>query len=262
MKNVIALAAVAGLVGGAVGSYALTALFAPASSAPQTSTPQALTPVQAGGSGALEGEVAALRKENNDLALRLAALESRASRTAEQVDSGDAAGDLAALEAQIRELAQAMENPQSAQASGFRNLVASTLEEVRAQEEEERRAEREQRDVDRIVERMDEYAQELGLDAVQKKSMQDVLIAESGRRGELFTSMRDGNIPRDEVRDAFGALREETQAKLSNILTGPQLEQYNEMGGDRFGGRGGFGGPGAGGGGGGGGRGNRGNRDA
>ncbi len=261
MKNVIVLAAVAGLVGGAAGSYAVGALT-PAPAPYQASAPQALTPVSAGGAEALEREVSALRKENDDLALRLAALESRAGRTPERVEAaGDSGEDLAALEAQVRELAKALENPQSAQAAGFRNLVASTLEDVRAQEEEERRAEREQREVDRIVERMDEYAQELGLDAVQRKSMQDVLLSESTRRNELFMSMREGNVPREEVREAFGAIREETQASLSNILTGPQLEQYNEMGQDRFGGRGGFGGgPGAGAGGGG--RGGRGGRDA
>jgi len=236
MKNTILLAAITGLAGGALASFLVGS--GPSTEPSATATPQALNPVGASPSSELEQEVLALRKENDDLALRLAALESRASRTAEEVEPSSAGKDLAALESQVRELAQALKNPQSAQSAGFRDLVASTLEDVRVQEEEERRAEREQRDIDRIVERMDDYAQELGLDAVQRQSMQDVLITESNKRNELFASMRGGDIPRDEVRSAFGTLRDETQASLSNILTGPQLEQYNEMGG----GRGGWGG--------------------
>lgn len=243
MKNIIALAAIAGLVGGAAGSFALNSLTAPTTSADANTSPVALNPVGSGDSAELETEVAALRRENDELTLRMVALESRSSRTAQPVDTDDAyAADLAGMQEQLAELARALENPQSAQSAGLRDLVATTLGDVREQEEADQRAEREQREVDRIVERMDRYAQDLGLDGVQKQSMQDTLLSESTKRNELFTSMRSGDVPREQVREAFGEIRETTQATLSNILTGTQLEQYNEMSNDRWGGGGGGGG--------------------
>jgi len=240
MKNIIALAAIAGLVGGAAGSFAVNALTAPTKSVDESSSPAALNPIGSGDSAELESEVASLRRENDELVLRMVALESRSSRTAQPVDSdGASAAELAGMQEQLTALALALENPQSAQSAGLRNLVASTLDDVREQEEAEQRAEREQREVDRIVERMDRYAQDLGLDAVQRQSMQDTLLSESTKRNELFSSMRSGDVPREQVRESFGEIREATQATLSNILTGTQLEQYNEMSNDRWGGGGG-----------------------
>jgi hypothetical protein len=246
MKNILLVAALAGALGGVAATVATKAV----SSVPAGGTSEESVALSPGGSGTddeLRSQLEALKRENDKLALRLAAVELRKDSRREEI-VGEGGQNLSALQEQIAELAAALKNPQSAQAAGLRTMVATAMEEVRDMESEERRLEREQRDIERIRERMDEYATKLGLNAVQKQSMQNVLVDENARRNELFTTMRDGNADRSDIRTTFTTLRDETTAKLSNILTPIQLEDYNSMSDDR-GGRFFGGGPGPGGGG-------------
>jgi len=247
MKNTIIIGLLAGLAGGLVGS-AVTGSLAPAGSELQAESKAPLG-LEPGGEaeGDLLGRLEILRRETGELSMRLAALEARkgpASREAVPVN-GDV--DVAALQEQVMALASALQDPQSAQAAGLRNMVAGALKEVQEAESEKRRTEREQREIDRIVERMGEYAEKLGLDPVQSKAMQDVLIDSSAKRSALMVSMRDGTLPRGDIREAFTAMRDEVDTALRSILTPDQFEAYGEMSneGGRFFGRGGRGGRGA-----------------
>jgi|GEM_PF-1607825 len=236
MKNAFPIALLAGIVGG-VGATVVTKLLSTDSatgSGPEPTLAAGLTPGDDGVDGDLQAELERLRKENDALALRVASLESRPAATREEITTeGSSSEDIAALQEQVLELSAALKNPGSPQSVGLRNMVAAALDDVRDMEDEERRTERQQRDVDRVVERMDEISERLGLDAVQRQSMQDVLIDETTKRSAVFEQMREGNFGRTEIRTAMMELHEETRTQLANILTPTQLETYGEMDSDR-----------------------------
>lgn len=130
--------------------------------------------------------------------------------------------------------------------AGVKTLVASTLEQIRAQEDLDREIEREQRRQDGIQRRVDRLVDDLELYADQPAQMFEILNTESLKRDELRNAMRDGSATFEDMT----ALRDETQNSLSKVLNSTQLEKYNES--NRFNGGGGRGGGGFGGGGGGG----------
>lgn len=245
MKNVTLLAVLAGAIGGVAGSVAVNSLGSVPVEATSEASAGGLIPGAAGEKQDWSDEFASLRRESKELSLRLVALESRASasRREQVIESGGDAASITELQESVAALAAALQNPQSSSSAGFRQMVASALEEVQTAQAEERTSEREQREIDRIVERMADYSEKLGLDAIQRKSMQDVLIDSSSKRNTLFTSMRDGTVPREDIREAFTTQRSDTEAALGQILSPQQLEDYNGMSQDR----GGFGGGGRGG---------------
>lgn len=249
MKNVTLITVLAGAIGGVAATVVTKIVEEPVSASVETQT--SLSPLTNDSTGDLEERVAQLQKENDSLAIRIASLESRPTSSREEIVA-EGSQDVAELEQQILELSAALKNPSSAQSAGLRNIVANAMEEVRDQESAERDAERQQRDIDRVVERMDDYAEKLGLDAIQKKSMQDVLITETTKRTAMFNEMREGGMDRDTIRASMTTLGDETKAALGNILTQTQLETYNDISSDRgrfFGGggdRGGRGGRGGG----------------
>ncbi len=232
MKNIILVALISGVVGG-VSATAVSKLTADEATTPFVQEQTSLSPGGSGQDEALALQLAELKKESDLLAIRMASLESRPEATREEVVT-DESENIAALQDQVMELSAALQNPQSAQSAGLRTMVATAMGEVQEREEAERRAEREQRDIDRVIERMDGYAETLGLDAVQKKSMQEVLIDENSKRSSMFAEMREGNLGRDEIRSTMSSLRDETTAALGNILTPTQLESYSDMASDRF----------------------------
>jgi chromosome segregation ATPase len=244
MNNTVMIAALAGLIGGAAGSLAVSSLSAPAQAAADTSmsNQEALLPTVDSNDGALADEVAKLRRANGELSLRLSSLESQRTEVPRVADkeSGDAES-LAALGATVAELAAALKNPQSTESAGLRSMVATALEEVQTAQSDERQLEREQREVDRIVDRMGDYTEKLGLDAIQRQSMQDHLIDASKQRNALFTDMRAGDMPREDIRAAFTTQREDSAAALGRILSPSQMETYSSMNDDRGGGFGGGG---------------------
>lgn len=247
MNNAMIVGLIAGLVGGAAAGVGTGLLADSEKSAPAHVEDVGLFPGMTEEVD-LSVELADLRRENKELSLRLSTLESRSANQSREAVPVAQTANFEELQAQLAELAAALKNPQSAQATGLRNMVATTMEEVKEAEAEGRRVEREQREIDRIVERMDKYAETLGLDNIQKKSMQDVLLTANIQRTALWTSMRDGGgIAREDIRSTMKTMTDDTQAKLGNILTVQQLETYNAESNDRGGrfgggGRGGRGG--------------------
>ncbi len=242
MKNAFAIGLISGLIGGLAGVAGTQFLSPPAASGVDgQSASTALNPPTEE-DGQLASELSELRRQNGELSMRLAALENGSRQPAREAVANPEVVDLAKMQEELAALAAAFKDPQSASSAGLRNMVAGALKEVQAEESEQRQIEREQRSIDRIVEQMDNYAQELGLNGVQRKDMQSVLIVSSTKRDELFAAMREGTVPRDGMREAFTTMREETNTALQSILTPQQYEEYGTMGNDRGFGRGGDGG--------------------
>ena len=253
MKNAILISVLAGALAGSGGAM-LTQSLSPSTTVASAQEPAGLFPDQPSGANeALIEQVAELKRANDELRLRLASLEERASNTGRTAVAGEDSEELAELQAQVLELAAALKNPMSAQSTGLRNAVAVALEQIEAQDEAERQREREEREARRMDERMVEYTKKLGLDQIQAKSMRKVLVESEAKRNEMFTSMREGNMDRGDIRTVFNEQREATNIALQNILTPLQMEDYGEMDQGGFRGMRGMGG---GGGGRGGGRGN------
>lgn len=57
------------------------------------------------------------------------------------------------------------------------------------------------------------------------------------RTRELFTQMQDGELSREEMREAFRELREKAEADMKKILGDENFEKYRQSMGGRFGGR-------------------------
>lgn len=242
MKNVFFVAVLSGVLGGVAATVINKATASDTGSTSSgAETSLALSPGM-DENAALKEQLVELERMNDSLALRIASLESRSGSSREAVVS-EGTQNVAELQKQVMELSAALKNPGSPQATGLRQMVATAMDEVREQEEVDRQTEREQRDIDRVVERMDDYAEKLGLDAIQRKDMQAVLIDETTKRSTMFMSMREGNLDRDDIRTSMENLRTETAAALGNILTQTQLESYESLNSDRSrffgGGRGG-----------------------
>ncbi|MFT7485662.1 MAG: hypothetical protein ACI9F9_001512 [Candidatus Paceibacteria bacterium] len=245
MKNALTIALIAGVIGGVAGTVG-TRMFSSTDAGTVTSLPTETALSPGGGDGtALVAQLDEMRRDNGELSIRLAALESSSIRSARTAVPVGGNADLSALQEQVAALAAALENPQSAPAVGLRNMVATALADVQEAESEQRQIEREQRSIDRIVEQMDGYSEKLGLDGLQRKEMQGVLVGANSKREEMFAAMRDGSTPRENVREAFTTMRDETNTSLQGILSSKQFEDYSEMSDDNgrgFGGRGGRGG--------------------
>ena len=196
-------------------------------------------------------ELSALRRQNEELAMRLAAIESRNASSGREAVSTASSEEFAELQQEMADLAAALKDPQSAQAAGLRLTVRTAMDQIREEQSEERQQSREEREITRIDERLTELQSKLGLDQVQMQSMRGVLLSESTKRSEMWQGMRDGGMDRTKMRTAMTDLRDETQDALGNILTPLQLEDYQEIESqNRFGGfGGGRGGRGGGGGG-------------
>lgn len=240
MKNTILIAVLVGGVSGAGGALVARTLTPQGPAPARLGASEGLSPGGEAPEVALLEELEALRRQNDDLALRLAALE-RGGRSTVREDLGEEdPQELAALQQQVTDLAAALKNPQSPEAASLRSSVRVAMEQIREEESVERDREREDRNLARIDERLNELQTELGLDSVQMKSMREVMLVQSQKRSELFESMREGSMDRSEIRSQMGALRDETNTSLQGILTPMQFEDYEALEGDRgFGGRGG-----------------------
>ena len=125
--------------------------------------------------------------------------------------------------------------------------VDDAVQRLRDLEREERRLEREEERAEFLDERLNELQVDLGLDSYQVGEMHTLFTDSGAKREEAMDLFRNGDWMTG--RDQLDALREETDTRLSEILTPTQLEGYEEAGGLITGGfgRGGGGGRGRGG---------------
>jgi cell division protein FtsB len=241
---------IAGLVGGAAGAGATALVASPSSpSGAGTGLDGATTMAEV-----LE-EVSALRDENRELHARVVDLELRPvpetlASNREAVETAELIERNREMEEQLtelRELRAALTDPSSGTSPALEATVETALLDIQERQREEREIEREQRRQERLEERIASLTQTLGLDAYQVDEMRLIHDEQSTKFRSVFTEAREsGDF--GGVRDTMRELRDESQARVESVLSGSQLEIYNEL--DRretlFGGMGGFGGGGRG----------------
>ena len=221
---------IAGVVGAA--SAAGTALFL----SPETSD-RALAAAASPTSkqNDYDKEIGELQRQNDDLLLRIAALEGRPAAAAPvRAPIGDDG-----FEEEVRDWMASLENKNDQVPEAFVASVGDALDQIRDQEREERLQTMAEEQAERLEERLTELQVELGLSQYQIDELRPVLTAQNLRRAELFSGGWE-NIDRGSIRENMQAIREETDKALGTILTGEQLEGYNKSErGDRWGGGGG-----------------------
>jgi len=201
---------------------------------------------------ALLARIDVLQRTNEELMLRMAALESRPASVA-PARTPVAEAPVEVLPADERALRELIANfsPQGNVTDAFIDRVGQAMsvieEEQQRQRDEERRLEREAR----LEDRLSELRVDLGLSQYQVDEMRTVLSTSEAKRSEMWAGARDGAGDREGMREAMREIRDASDAALKKILDPDQYARYQESQGDRggFGGRdfgGGFGGGGRG----------------
>lgn len=181
--------------------------------------------------GNTEAELVSLRAENQELRVRIEALESRPageSRAAVQ----PSVEELAAAVAEVQSSAGAPTTPRD---DAMYTQVEAALEAIRETERAEAAKEREQRELDRMEERLTQMAERLGLTPAQTNDMRGLLLQQEQIEDDL-RAQREAGMERDAYRVARDQAREAERAELARILTPEQLQQYdarNDRGNDR-----------------------------
>lgn len=130
------------------------------------------------------------------------------------------ADELAALRTDVDALltGRGLESPEAKAA------LKAALEEARSQAREERRERRAAAEAAWL----DRFAEEAGLSEAQHEAVRALLDADRETRRSLWAAVREGDKTRDEVRQERRAMREQTDARLAEILDAEQLEAFNE----------------------------------
>lgn len=244
MKQEVVISILAGAAAGFVGAL-VPSLLSPGPARGERA--QQVAPAEPGDQAyddrSLRGDIEDLRMLGEDLNLRLRSLEEqgmfadagRAAVAPKEMDPASFGDDLAALATALRE-GRTTEN--------FQVLVASALDEIREQEDQERQAREHEQMLERTELRLTDLTEELGLTPYQVKELRPLLVAQEEKRMELFTAMREGTGDFSNVREQMRTIRDEHIQAVSVVLAPEQLEKYEDQGfrgGPGFG-RGDFGG--------------------
>lgn len=185
-----------------------------------------------------DAQLRELHKANEDLLMRIAALESRPAPAASvrepiSVDDG--------FEDEVRSWMASFANEQGQMPEAFVASVGEALDRIRDKEEKERQQKMLEDQAARLEERLTQLRDELGLSQYQVDEMRDVLTTQNQRRNELFAGGWQ-NVDREAMRTGMESIRDDTQKALGAILTPEQLDGYRQSERNSFGR--GFGGPG------------------
>jgi uncharacterized membrane protein YgcG len=216
---------------GAVSALVVTSLSGSDAPAAQAAGAASADGVSQSVAGSTEAELVSLRAENQELRVRIEALENRPageSRAAVQ----PSVEDLAAAVAEVQSNAGATATPRN---DAMYTQVEAALESIRETERAEAAKAREQREVDRMEERLTQMAERLGLTPAQTNDMRGLLLQQEQIEDDL-RAQREAGMERDAYRVARDQAREAERAELTRILTPEQLQQYdarNDRGNDR-----------------------------
>ena len=132
---------------------------------------------------------------------------------------------------------------------GFDAAVDAIIPQREEQEESERAERREERRQEQLARRVDDLAEQLGLDEAQKGEFAKILDESSKARNDFFQEMRETGAwsDRETIRTKMTEMRESELQSLGGLLNPEQLSQYEEStsftgfggGGNRGGGGGG-----------------------
>lgn len=197
----------------------------PAATAATAAAPTAAPTADTAMIRAIEERLAAAEREVRATSV----LARAASVRPEAVSGAPAAGDdgllsiadeLAALRTDVDALltGRGLESPEAKAA------LKAALEEARTQAREERRERRAAAEAAWL----DRFAEEVELSEAQHEAVRALLDAERETRRTMWAAVRNGDKSRGEVRQERRAAREQTDARLAEILDARQLEAFNE----------------------------------
>ena len=123
----------------------------------------------------------------------------------------------------------------------FDAAVDAVIQQREEEESAARTERREQRRQEQLEERVNDLAEQLGLDATQKSAFSEALNATSVARNDFFTDMREnGFTNREGIQEKMTEIRDQELESLGGVLNQEQLTQYQDL--TEFSGFGGFGG--------------------
>ncbi|MDE0895049.1 MAG: hypothetical protein OSB10_00520 [Planctomycetota bacterium] len=226
-----------GLIGGATAH-----LFMPA---PVIQNSAAGVGISPSGPTNIAEQLNSLAQATESLQKRLSMLESSASGSDRIAIAGDGLAAPMPADPEILAAVEAYMAKASAKPGSVRDIVASTLTDIRTQEDVQREQEREDAKLNALQARINRLTEDLGLYPDQATKMFTALNNEQVRRDELKEEMRNGTGDKESARDSMRDLKDETTFELEQFLTAEQIESYNgsNTGGGKGGRRGGtFGG--------------------
>jgi hypothetical protein len=212
--------ALAGALGGTVAAVLLGAretrpVEARSSSAASTEEPAML-------------ELSNLRRETQDLRMRIAELEARSDASTSEPPARKPAPPPDKATEDLSESAALRTGDASSQPM-LTAQVEQALTDIRAAEDAERAERRKEAMEIALESRVDQLAQDLGLASWQKNELRTALGTAQEKREELWESLRESPerwAIRDSFRDQMRAISDETHQALSGFLTEDQLQHF------------------------------------
>jgi len=218
------LLGICAVAAGITGSLA-TYLLAPGAVAASTPGNEVLSPA----SGELVSvQLDKLVTATESLERRLSMLESHNRGMGRELVLGEGEVLSAPADPAILAAVEAYMAKASGDQGSVKDLVASTLTQIRDQEDVDREIARDEREAVRLQARVDRMSEDLGLYGTQASQLYDTLWNESAKRDDLRDAMRSGTGDMDAVRDEMRGLRDDTALALEQFLTAEQIEAYNE----------------------------------
>lgn len=218
------LLGICAVAAGITGSLA-TYLLAPDAVAASTPGSEGLSPAS---SVLVSDQFDKLVTATESLERRLSMLESSSRGAGREIVLGEGEVLTAPADPAILAAVEAYMSKASGDQGSVKDLVASTLTQIRDQEDVDREIARDERDAAQLQARVDKLTEDLGLYADQSTKLYDALFEEAAKRDDLRDLMRDGTGDMDAVRDEMRGLRDNTTLALGQFLTAEQLEAYNE----------------------------------
>ena len=226
----LGICAVAAGITGSLATYLLT----PDAAVASTPGSEGLSP---NSSALVSGQLDKLVSTTESLERRLSMLESSNRGSGREIVLGEGEVLTAPADPVILAAVEAYMSKASGDQGSVKDLVASTLTQIREQEEIDRDIARDERDAAQLLARVERLTEDLGLYGDQPTQLYDALFAEDAKRDDLRDAMRAGTGDMDAVRDEMRGLRDTTATTLSQFLTAEQIEAYNATNNRRGGGR-------------------------
>ena len=199
-----------------------------------------------GDDAALGSEVLQLREQVASLTERLTQLESREGQllTAPLVAHGGetASARMSAAPAiddemldDVRTIAAALRDGEGAGAEQLEQLMLDVVER-REQEQADARTERTRQFMEeRTQEQVATLVEELGLDKYQEDQVWKLIDSQTERRENVTAIFQSRDMSRmGEARDELRTMRDEADSTFRGFLSGAQIAQYEELGGQRM----------------------------
>lgn len=237
MQSSFVSLAIAAVVGGAVGGLAVGLVMRTSEPEPSRSSQRIREEpsVTADDDEQLESRVQRLEAQLGEMQRRSAAASALA----------DYAKVLAANQEPSADAGRGLNPVIDGEDPVFELAVRSVVDKLETERHNARRAEREQRQVEQAQRQADFFAERLRLNSSERARMEQIIVDQMRAFQNLWRGDADAGQERprsrDEWRERVNAIRQDTEQKLSGVLSSEQMEEYKKLVAQE-----GFGGPGPG----------------